>query len=198
MTVAIRARVNRTYFLKQIAGVALCLGAGLYCLYDGLHAYPERNRIHEQFEQFKKNNPSDWSSAWIEHARKNQLPIEPLEPKSQLSIQAQFIMAVLSFAGCGFFAIAAGWCVGRWIELEGDELRTSTGQRVALSQITKLDTERWAEKGIAFVHFEQGGRTSLIRLDDYLYEAVLTKQIFSRLETSLPADRVFRGGAKRT
>jgi hypothetical protein len=156
MTVAIRARVNRTYFLKQIAGVALCLGAGLYCLYDGLHAYPERNRIHEQFEQFKKSNPSDWSSAWIEHARKNQLPIEPLEPKSQLSIQAQFIMAVLSFAGCGFFAIAAGWCIGRWIELEG-----------------------------------------LIRLDDYLYEAVLTKQIFSRLESSLPADRIVRGNAKR-
>ncbi len=195
MTLAIRARVNRTYFLKQAAGVALCLGAGLYCLYDGLHAYPERNRIHEQFEQFKKDHPSDWSAAWIEHARKNHLPIEPLEPKSQLSIRAQYIMAALSFTGGCFFAIAAGWCIGRWIELEGDELRTSSGQRVTLSQITKLDTERWAEKGIAFVHFDQGSRTGRIRLDDYLYEAVLTKQIFSRLETSLPADRIARGGA---
>jgi hypothetical protein len=197
MTLAIRARVNRSYFLKQTAGVVLCAGAGLYCLYDGLYAYPERNRIHEQFEQFKLEHRSDWSSAWIEHARKNHLPIEPLEPKSQLSIQAQFIMAALSFAGFGFFAIAAGWCVGRWIELDGDELRTSSGQSFKMSEITKLDTERWADKGIAFVHYEQGSRTGRIRLDDYLYDAVMTKQIYSRLEASLPADRVGRGGAAR-
>lgn len=188
----VRAAIRPGYLWRLIGVCLMCAGFGIYSLYDGLHAYPQINRIHDQFEAFKAAHPQDWQQKWLAFAQERNLPVEPAERKSELSILTQYLMAGITLP----IALLAGFAVlrsrNRWMEMDEKSLRSSDGSQLALDYITQLDKTRWYNKGIAELQHQAGGAGASGRwmLDAWKYDTQAMQQMVRTIQSRLKPEQV--------
>ncbi|MCC9601592.1 hypothetical protein LOC67_13625 [Stieleria sp. JC731] len=186
----IRAEVHTPFFRKFLFVFLGCIAFGAYCLYDGLVAYPKKLSMSEAYEALPEDGRQDaWKDLATEKGWPTRTPANSAE-EMRHKIGSQFMMAVL----CGIFAIPAllKYMSGQGTWVEGDEtiIRNSKGQVVPIEAISKIDKHKWAEKGIAKIHYEVDGKSKKFIMDDFKYDREKMGEIMLLAEANLDEDQV--------
>jgi len=183
-----KAVISTGYRYRLGAIAVVCLGFGVWSVYDGVVVYPRHNRVVEQFQQFKSEKRLD---QWPQHARAHGWSVDdPGSPKSQWSINTQYVQAAITLTLGVLFGAGFVRSFGRWIAVDDDGLTTSWGAKVRYDQIKSLDQKRWKTKGIAVVNYQDNSQKQKIVLDDWKYNREATVAIFKQVAVKLDADRI--------
>jgi len=186
-----KANIDRKYLWRLGLIAVVFLAMALWFCYDGAVTYPRQRERALKYQELKEE---DRLSEWQEIAGERGWPtVDPGEPKEETDIQAQFVMACVIVLPGLFFAFLFLLARGRWIELDGSELRTSGGRQVEFGQIVTLDKAKWKSKGIAKIHYRQNGRKRRLILDDWKYETDPTRTILREVESSLESNQIVGG-----
>lgn len=187
---AVRANISNGYIWRPgVIGAMMLLFSGWF-LYDGFVGYPLQQKIWNDYHQIVQDNPGDpveHARLWAEHAEANGW--ETSTPKKEITdkdIFTQKIIATITAPVGLYFLWTFLMTRGRWVEVDEQVISTSTGKRATYDEITSIDKSRWQRKGIAVVHFGQGGSADRIILDDWKYEREPTKRILAAIEERMP------------
>jgi hypothetical protein len=178
---AIVARYGRYYRNTRYLIAAMCIGWGLYSIYDGFVRYPKVNEaaVQKEVERVetaggKKVTPEERK----EIAAKTTLP----HPGWDVPFNR----------GAGIILPPLGIALLAWMlynsrgeyRLEGDTLHVPGHPPVPLDNIRKIDKRLWERKGIAYIEYEvqQSAKPAQLKLDDFVYERGPTDAIFERIE----------------
>ncbi|MEM6749481.1 MAG: hypothetical protein AAF612_03330 [Planctomycetota bacterium] len=163
----------------------VCFLFGCWAVYDGFVKYPGEAERFAAVEAWKAENPNDWRDKWNEHAASQGWPDNPIEVENRDSfdILSQYIMAGITLPIGIWFGLSFLLAGGRYVEIEGDELRASGGRKASLGDITAIDLAKWRTKGIAKIEHNGLGKSPIV-LDDWKYVRKSTTHI---LMTALEA-----------
>jgi len=182
MQVRATSSFNYQWRLAVIGGV--CFLFSLWCLYDGLVAYPAHNVKANKFIELQEaGRLEEWepyaeSQGWSTD--------EPDAPKGDLSIATQFLMAGITMPIGLLFGFSFFRYRGRWVEANDDGLDSSWTGPIPWDAIKDMDVSRWRSKGIAVVSYQRDkGEAGRLILDDWKYEREATDEIFKRVEEHL-------------
>ena len=186
-----KANIDSKFLLRLGLIASVLLVMALWFLFDGAVTYPRQRVRALKYEELKK---ADRLNEWKEIAKQRGWSTkDPGEPKSEVEIRVQFVMALLA-ALPGmlylFFYIRAR---GRWIEVSETELRTSRGQQLELGQIVTLDKKKWDSKGIAKIVYRQNGRKGRLVLDDWKFDTEPTRAILREVEANIDVSQIVNG-----
>ena len=192
----IRAEADSKFNLRFLVIGLVAIGFGFYCLYDGFIAYPKELARSEAFyERVLKSDgegpawkPVD-QDVWEKRAKENDWSLaKPKKPDEMRSkILMQYAMAVMSFL-VGLPALTHFLLVRKkWIEADDSAIWNSGGLRCEFDKITLVDKNRWEKKGIAKVHFEDGGNSKIFVIDDLKFERQATDEIMMLMESKIDA-----------
>ncbi len=197
-----RANADGKFLLKFLIISIALLGWTLYCLYDGLVAYPKElersNAYHPAIADIEDGELRNerWSASTTENNWKR-LPLPDEPEKVRWSIKEQFIMA----AGCTLVALPLLiWYFRKkssWLESDGKSLNSSWGGTFDYENVTSIDKKRWEKKGIAQIQYKDGGEERQFKLDDLAYDRIVVDQILFDLETSVGHDKIVNGEPER-
>jgi hypothetical protein len=153
------ARCDPWYRIKQSVVVIICLGAGLWCLYDGFYRFPKEN--------------AQWNPA---HGVKP--PHGPYD--APLNKALGLVLPPLGI----FFLVRMLRSTRGEYRLDGDTLHVPGHPPIPLSSIRLIDKAIWERKGIARIEYELGesGQRNSFKLDDIAYLREPTDQILDRIE----------------
>ena len=196
----IRADSNNGFLQRFLLIAIVCIGFGLYCLYDGFIAYPKKLEISEAYELL--HPPGEEMSVdqavlaeaeWETLAQSQGWSIE--KPKKgphaiQSDIIWQYIMAGVAFL-VGL-PVLYNYLSSRnaWIESDGQRVTTSWGQVMDFDQVQLIDKKRWEKKGIAKVgYLDQGDARSLV-IDDFKFDRGAMGDILDQIESSLDREKI--------
>ena len=198
-------------FLWRLLLVAFaCLGMMLWCIYDAEIAWPHqtmranayaelREKIRKEHEA-KTDNKLDqsWtntvSDKWREYAQQRGWSTEiPGKAYDENDIFMQYVMVgIVAPIGLlfGFRYLRAR---KRWIEAHNKGLKASWGPNVSFDEIRQIDKEKWNNKGIAKLRYEQAGRQGTLVLDDFKFEPDTTEKILRIVEKRVGFDKIVNG-----
>jgi hypothetical protein len=186
-----KANIDRKYLWRLGLIASGVLAMALWFLYDGAITYP---RQRERALEYQGLEEEGRLNEWKEIARQRGWPTEaPGKPKEDVDIHIQFVMASLVALPGLLYSFLLLRARGRWIEVDGTELRTSWGQRVEFGQIVTLDKKKWKSKGIAKVHYRRNGRKCRLILDAWKYDAEPARAILREVESGLDANQIVGG-----
>jgi len=173
------ARAGSYYRRARYIMAVLLIAGGMWFGYDGWIGWPEENRKHAEI------------SAQLEEAtvagdqeRAAQLASELKEYShhSDLDLALQkLLFFVLPVGGVGVLIWTLYNSRGEY-RLEGRRLSVPGHPEIDLDQVTKIDKQLWDRKGIAYVEYDTGAQSGRLRLDDFVYDAKPTREIFKRIE----------------
>ncbi len=176
-----------TRFLLMGVGALLFLG---WCLKDGLYSYPLQK---VQYEKYTELVDEGRGGEWEQLAADNGWSAEVPDERTDGDILLQFVMGGLS-AVVGIWMLSMVWLSrGRWIESDGKQIVTSWGETVPFDAVVSIDKKKWAKKGIAFVQYEDGGKTKRFVLDDFKFVRKPTDEILVLLEQAVGTDKITGG-----
>jgi len=183
----------------------VCVGAGLWFLYDGLVTYPAQQEHARAFLEFEEQHPDlgekQLFDKWKEVAAQRGwpagvagTPVTPYkEPKKEYDINGQFYFAGLAgLIGLTFLSKLL-LNRSRWIEADDKGMRSSEKRELKYDQITALNKKQWQNKGIAKVFYEVDGRKKKIVLDDCNYQRDTTNAILRHVEAAIGHDKITNG-----
>lgn len=175
--------------LALLAAVFLLFA--VWSAYDGFYGYPRYNRIVAEARQYMQEN-SNWRETWEAYARQRGLPSNPqnLREKTAFDIYSQYAMLAITLpiGLAALITLIRGF--SRWIAMDETGLITSWGQRVPFDQITRLDKQRWRNKGIAVVSYQDEGIERRLVLDDWKFETEPTRQLLRAVEAHLKPEQI--------
>lgn len=218
----IRANNNPRFYarFKWLALGALAFGA--YCVYDGAIGYPamrvqglaflglaedaltdaereelelvapgEKARYAMALKAYEDS--TELADAWKTLAAKNEWPADPPEKlKGDPEIVTQYVMAAVCGLAAAYFIGVVLSTRGRWIELDGDRLTTSGGVSFTTDTITQIEKQKWIDKGLAYVRYNDG-KPRKFTVDDYKFQREETDAILYRIEQQAGLDKVVDG-----
>ena len=163
----------------------------LWFVYDGAVTYPRQRERALAYQELKENDKLD---QWEGIATKRGWPLEdPGEAKDKIDFYTQFILSAVVAPPGLLFLFFFLRSRGRWIELNDTGLRTSWGRQLEFGQIVTLDKKKWRSKGIAKITYQQNGRKRKLVLDDWKYDADVTKEILLEVELQIDIDQIVGG-----
>ena len=189
-----RAIIRGSYVARLALVGTACVGFTMWCLFDGLVAYPQQRERALIYQDLKTGDKAEWRQEWNDIAEKEGWSnINPGEPKKEADFTVQFIMASAAGSLALVFLTLALMNRGRWIEFDDTEISTSWGYRCPFDSIFELDKKKWRTKGIAVVRYEQDGRKRRIVLDDCKYDIEGTETLLREVESRLRDDQIVGG-----
>ena len=193
------AKTENKFFLKYLIIGLIGLAFAGWSLYDGLVKYPSQLPRAEAWQQMTEEFPTElYAEKWAEIAAKNDW--DPKKPKHEETIEyvKQNILFQWLFLAVGL--AAAGTCLGwyfrnksTWIGSDAEGIRSSKGDEVKWSAITKFNKSKWQKKGIAIVHYDSEDGPKKFIIDDLKYERKKTDQIVCLLESKIEAEKIVYG-----
>lgn len=187
----IRANSDRRFFLRFLLIGLVVAGFGLYCVYDGAIGYPQQRERALRYEEFElEGRLGEWGA----FAREQGWPTgNPGEPKTDVDIQMQYIMAgVCGALALWFFSIVVR-NRNRWIEASPGGINSSWGQRFDWADVISVDKKQWKKKGIAKVDYQEGDRRRRFLIDDFKFLREPTGKILQMLESRVGHDKITGG-----
>ena len=196
----LRAEVNPGFKYKFLLIGAVALLVGLYHFIDPIFVYPKMWPASEAYvdlaEQLKGDDGElqrQWdamaeSKGWPE----GQPKYSPDELRTNTAY-SYFIGVLFTFIAGIPCLITFFRCLGQWVGVEGDGLINAKGQKVAFSDISKIDKTKWEKKGIAKLMYSQDGADSSFVLDDLKFDRQTTDEIMQLVEEKVGADKIVGG-----
>lgn len=185
------AHSGQTYRRYRYVMFVLMVGFGCWFLYDGFIVWPGHNEKYKAVEarvqllEVKvRDNPQarkDMDDALAELKR-----IPKKHSDFDLLLQRVLGFALPPVATC-FLIMWLRRSRGEY-RLENDTLYVPGYPPVPLTTIDSLDKTRWDRKGIAFATYKlANGKTGIIRMDDFIYEAHPIRDMVKCIEESILA-----------
>lgn len=189
----IQAAYQESFFRKFLFIALICFAYGLWCLYDGLVAYPaklERSKVyHVEMAELGEGR----EAAWLERTQSEGWPIYiPDKPeKIESDIVTQFvqigIVLVIGIPMLLKYLLARG----TYVAADDEAIRPSWRRDVIpFAAITKIDKSRWGPKGIAKLTYTQDGGERTFIMDDFKFARAEMAQIMERAERDLPDNAI--------
>ena len=180
------ARAGRYYRNTRYLIAAICIGYGLWSIYDGFVRYPRANAaaIQKEVERVEAASGQPVTPAQREDiASKTTLP----HPGYDVPFNRRAGM-ILPPLGIALLAWALYNSRGEY-RLADDVLHVPGHPPIPLDNIRKVDKRLWERKGIAYVEYEVPGSAQRrqFKLDDFVYERQPTDAIFERIEKHVSA-----------
>ena len=152
------ARSDPWYRMKQSVVVLICLGAGIWCLYDGFWKFPRENDT--AIRRGQRPPHGEWDA--------------PLNKALGL---------ILPPLGIFFLARMLRATRGEY-RLDGQILHVPGHPPIPISSIRLIDKAIWERKGIARLEYDlaEAGQRRSFTLDDIAYQRDPTDKILDRLE----------------
>lgn len=185
----IRAAYQESFFRKFLFIALICFAYGLWCLYDGLVAYPaklERAKVyHVEMSELAEAREAAWLERTLTEGWPIYIPDKPDKIESDIVTQFVQIGIVLAIGIPMLlkYLLARGTCVAA----DDQAIRPSWRRDVIpFSAITKIDKTRWEAKGIAKLTYATDGGERTFTLDDFKFARPELAQIMARAERDLP------------
>ena len=180
------ARAGRYYRNTRYLIAAMCIGWGLYSIYDGFVKYPRDNEaaIQKEVERVEEASGQTVTPAQrADIASKTTLP----HPGWDVPFN-QWAGMILPPLGIALLAWALYNSRGEY-RLADEVLHVPGHPPIPLDNIRKVDKRLWERKGIAYVEYEVPGSAERrqFKLDDFVYERQPTDAIFERIEKHVSA-----------
>ncbi len=171
------AKGSTEYRVKRYIMIVVLIGMGLWVGHDGFNAWPAENARIEQIkvEQRQTSDPQTLTRLTDE--------LKTLKPHTPTDILMQRVLFfLLPPLGIAYLI----WTIynSRGVyRLSGQTLEVPGHPPVDFDEVTAIDKQLWDRKGIAFIDYNHAGKTGRLRLDDFVYQAKPTREIFKRIET---------------
>jgi hypothetical protein len=188
-----RATISSGYRWRLAIVALVCLLFAGWSAYDGLVKYPRINREAAAFAEYQEEHPENWQSTWPDHAKANNLPEQPEQPKSDFSIIAQFVQVAITLPIGLIFGYGYVSSAGRWLESDESGLTTSGGEKIPYEAISQLNKDRWKAKGIAVASYNAGEGEKRLVIDDWKFERDPTDEILKSIEQTLSPEQIVGG-----
>lgn len=196
----IRAESNNGFLQRFLLIAIVCMGFGLYCLYDGFIAYPKELArsigyyVYHDFDDQEEpelladDMDMDFEAKWELLAAENNWSID--KPKKrpaviQSDIIWQYGMAIVAFL-VGM-PVLYNYLNSRnsWIESDGEQVATSWGQTMNFDQVQQIDKRKWEKKGIAKIAYTNDGQNRTLLIDDFKFNRTAIGEILDQIESSV-------------
>lgn len=214
---------NNAKFYSRFRWLALgAFAFGLWSIYDGVVTYPDQQvrahaltQVAEEYltssdmaevqkghghnERYQKavallrENERGWEAWQAKAAENGWAESPPTKMRTDGDIAGQYVMAGLCALATLYFVGVLVKTTGRWMELEGETLRTRGGLSFSAKSITEIDKRQWADKGIARLKYDDNGRTRRFVVDNYKYLRDETDAILYHLEQIAGVDKIING-----
>ena len=188
---------------KFLAFAAVLFAYGGLCVYDALVRYPAHNHRFAAFANLEGEKLAphfdetgaavDWNDPTLPGdfagyddyagyaAAMGWGDEKPGEPHSDWDIQTQWLQMWCAVAiGLGLAFVAVKPMMKR-LEAGDTSFSGPGGSGVSYESVQSIDKAKWDTKGIALVHYEQGGKKGVVTIDDYIYER--GEQVLEEVET---------------
>jgi len=202
----LRANAETKFLLKYLLIGIACLAFAAWALYDGFINYPSQLPRAQAWEDLQAEiasspdlSPEDLSAEWKQISEENNWSSKRLTDAHPVAALEKNIIYQYIFIGIGL--LVGTPCVlwylrnkGTWLESTEDGVRSSSGQELKLSQVTKFDKNKWEKKGIGVLHYadDQGTENTFV-IDDLKYDRKTTDEIVAWIETKIPAEMIVNG-----
>jgi hypothetical protein len=173
------AQGSGEYRVKRYIMVAVIIGMGLWFGYDGFKRWPAQNARIDQIEQEQRS--PDLTPEQREALAKERKGLPGTKHSDTDLLWQKILFFTLPPLGLAYLVWTLYNSRGRY-RLEGTHLSVPGHPTIELDQITKIDKQLWDRKGIAYIDYDANGRTGTLRLDDFVYQAKPTRDIFKRVE----------------
>lgn len=170
------AKGSGEYRVKRYIMIAILIIMGLWFGHDGFTKWPADNKRIEQIkiEQRRTTDPATLTKLTDE--------LKTITPRSDLDILMQkglfFLLPPLGIA----YLIWTLYNSRGTYRLAGNKLNIPGHPEIDLDQVTKIDKQLWDRKGIAMIDYDAAGQKGTIKLDDFVYQAKPTRDIFKQIE----------------
>jgi hypothetical protein len=173
------ARASTEYRIKRYIMVAVVIGMGLWFGYDGFKRWPAENARIERIEQEQRR--TDLTAEQRDQLVKERKALPGTRHSDTDLLWQKILFFTLPPLGIAYLAWTIYNSRGHY-RLEGTRLAVPGHPAIDLDHITKIDKQLWDRKGIAYIEYDTGAGTGTLRLDDFVYQAAPTREIFKRVE----------------
>jgi hypothetical protein len=181
------AHAGKTYRRYRYVMFVLMVGFGCAFLYDGFIRWPAQNDAWNKVEtQIQLLETKPQMRKELDDLRAKQKGMTRKHTDFDLRLQCVLGFALPPLAVC----VLILWLRRSRGEyrLENDILHVPGYPPIPLNSIDSLDKTRWDRKGIAFASYKlPNGKTGIVRLDDFIYEAYPIRDMVKCIEESILA-----------
>lgn len=185
------AHAGKTYRRYRYVMFVLMVGFGIAFLYDGFIRWPGHNEKYnaveakiQLLEVKSRENPALRKELDDALAELKRIPKEHPDFDIQIQRVLGFLLPPLA---TGVLIMWLRRSRGEY-RLENDTLYVPGYPPIPLDTIDSLDKTRWDRKGIAFASYHlPNGKTGIVRLDDFIYEAHPIRDMVKCIEDSIIA-----------
>ena len=197
---SLRAETDNKFLYKYLLIALGTLAFSGWSFYDAMVNYPTRiprSAAYDELLADTELNNLQRQERWEVVAAENGWPEEPPEKTVEdvhYDINWNYIFgAIAALVGVPNLV----WFLrnrGTWIQMDGEQLSNSRGQKLELSQVVQLDKKKWAKKGIAVLKYKTdgGGEESFV-LDDLKYERQPVDEMMAGIEEKIGTDLIVNG-----
>lgn len=200
---SLRAEVNPKFKYKFLLIGLIALAVGLWHFIDPIFNYPAMRPASEAYATLKeqlKGNDGELQRQWEQVTQKNGWPegVPKYMPHELTTntIYSYFIGVLFTFIAGIPCLITFIRCLGQWVGVEDDSLVNAKGQKVAFTDISKIDKTKWEKKGIAKLMYSDGGSEKSFVLDDLKFDRETTDRIMELVEDKVGIDKIEGGLAE--
>ncbi len=154
------------------------------------HGTPQPMPWPEILKDYGRMDDEGWHKLWLDYTAERHMPDKPPEhvdsPKFAFGAKKLREQAVMGGV-CALFGLGAGFVLVRTmrrsLQADAEALTTQNGRRIEYERFDRLDKRKWKSKGLAYAWYEDGGKTSKVRIDGLTYGGF-------RKEDDEPAERL--------
>ncbi len=199
----VHARISKEWRRRMSILFLMLFVSAVWFLVDGYLRWPAEAKRHEVFAaladgliaagQAKDAKDPAVKRAWERLARERDWSKTPPKPRTAGDLAGQRWTGWVFFAGAVGFAGWVAWNHTRSVRAEGEWVTGASGERVHLDTIVEMDRRKWADKGIAYAIYEDGGKRRRLTLDDHKFlgcEAIILEaeqRMAARAAAAAPA-----------
>jgi len=140
---------------------------------------------------------------WLEYTEKRRMPAKKPEHvvSENVAFDAKKLREQSVMGGvCAVLALGAGFVLvrtlRRTLEADDEALTIQDGSRIEYERFDRLDKRKWKSKGLAYAWYEDGGKTSKVRIDGLTYggfrkeDGEPAEQLMARLEANFSGELI--------
>lgn len=196
----VHARISKEWRRRMIFMFLMLFGSGVWFLSDGYYAWPAEAKRHVVFKEMADKLIAEGQAreakdpavvrAWEKYAKEQKLPVKVPKERTAGDLAGQRWPGWIFFITSLAFAAWVAWNHKLSVRAEGDIITGASGQKVHLDSIVEIDRRKWADKGIAYAIYEDGGKRRRLTLDDHKFlgcEAIILeaeRRIAARTESA--------------
>jgi hypothetical protein len=174
------ARISKAWRKRMLFMLIMISGIAAWFLTDGYYIWPNEAERYAAYTEIKdtliaegKAEDEESSSvrlAWQRHAKEVGYTAKVPKERTDGDIREQLVIGWTMAAGCLMYGLWIAWNHTLRVRTEGDVVIGTSGQRVKLDAIIKIDRKKWKDKGIAYAIYEDGGKERRLTLDDHKFQ----------------------------